>query len=134
MRSVSLTNLASTALFHICQSGSGVTADDCGTALTLASNAAVVVWSAGANAGTGGTSVHEAQNPNPNGGSADRVFVTRGPSTAEGHEFDDILVWVPSTTLIARLVASGQFTAPALTAAARAPASSPTGAGHAVTQ
>jgi type II secretory pathway pseudopilin PulG len=134
MRSVPLTNLASTALFHICQSGSGVTADDCGTALTLASNAAVVVWSVGANASAGGASVHEAQNPNPNGGSADRAFVTRGPSTAEGHEFDDILVWVPTTTLIARLVSSGQFTAPALTATTRAPVPSVTGAANAVTQ
>ena len=33
------------------------------------------------NGATGGTSAHEAQNPNPNGGSADSVFVSRGPPT-----------------------------------------------------
>ena len=57
--------------------------------MTLASNAAVVVWSVGANGATGGTSVHEAQNPNPNGGSADRIFVSRGTSNVPGHEFDE---------------------------------------------
>jgi type II secretory pathway pseudopilin PulG len=121
MRSVPLASLASTPLFHICQSGSGPTEYDCGGAVTLSSNAAIVVWSVGANAANGGTSVHEAQNPNPNGGSADRVFVSREPSTAEGHEFDDLVAWIPVTTLIARLVAAGQFTPPLAVAAARAP-------------
>ncbi|HYC44776.1 MAG TPA: hypothetical protein VED01_04750 [Burkholderiales bacterium] len=110
LRSVSLSSLASSPLFHVCQSGSGTTAQDCGTAVTLASNAAVVVWSVGANATAGGTSVHESQNPNPNGGSADRVFVSRGPSNAAGHEFDDLVSWIPATTLVAKLVSTGQFT------------------------
>ena len=80
MRGAPLAAFGSAALFHICQSGHSATPNDCGGATTLASNAAVVVWSVGANAATGGTSVHEAQNPNPNGGSADRVFVSRGAS------------------------------------------------------
>jgi hypothetical protein len=58
---------------------------------------------------TGGTSVHEAQNPNPNGGSADRVFVSRGPSSVAGHEFDDLVTWIPVPTLLNRLVIAGQF-------------------------
>ena len=121
MRSAPLASLASTPLFHVCQSGNGPSANDCGSAVTLSSNAAVVVWSVGANAATGGTNVHEAQNPNPNGGSADRVFVSREPSTAADHEFDDLVAWIPATTLIARLVAAGQFAPPLAVAGVRAP-------------
>ena len=117
MRGLPLASLASTPLFHVCQSGSGATANDCGSAVVLSSNAAVVVWSVGPNAASGGTSVHEAQNPNPNGGNADRVFVSRGPSTADGHEFDDIVAWIPATALIARLISAGQFTPPIAIAA-----------------
>ncbi len=116
MRSVSLASLGATPLLFICQSGSGTNANDCGTAVTLASNAAVVIWSVGANAATGGLSVHEAQNPNPNGGTADRVFVSRTVSTVPGHEFDDILTWIPVTSLLSRLVLAGQFTPAAQTA------------------
>ncbi|HET7158222.1 MAG TPA: prepilin-type N-terminal cleavage/methylation domain-containing protein [Burkholderiales bacterium] len=110
MRSVAMGSLAVTPLFHICQSGDGVSANDCGTAVTLANNAAVVVWSVGPNAASGGLSVHEAQNPNPNGGSVDRVFVNRGVSAVAGHEFDDLVTWIPVTVLLSRLVATGQFT------------------------
>jgi type II secretory pathway pseudopilin PulG len=110
MRSVPLASLGAAALIYICQSGSGATANDCGTSITLASNAAVVVWSVGANAASGGASVHEAQNPNPNGGSPDRVFVSRGPSNVVGSEFDDLVSWIPVTSLVSRLVLAGQFT------------------------
>jgi type II secretory pathway pseudopilin PulG len=116
LRSAPLTSFGSTPLFHICQSGNGATASDCGTAVTLASNAVAVVWSVGPNGAKGGSSVHEAQNPNPNGGSADFVFVSRGHSNVTGHEFDDLMTWIPATTLMGRLVAAGQFTPAAQTA------------------
>lgn len=122
MRSLPMASLAATPLLFICQSGSGASANDCGTAVTLASNAAVVVWSVGPNSATGGTSVHEAQNPNPNGGSADRVFVSRTVSTVAGHEFDDIVTWIPATVLLSRLVLAGQFTPAAQSAASPPPA------------
>jgi type II secretory pathway pseudopilin PulG len=110
MRSVPITSFGTTRLLHVCQSGSGAASSDCGTAVTLASNAAAVVWSTGANAATGGTSVHEAQNPNSNGGSADAVFVSRGRSDVAPYEFDDLLTWIPATMLLSRLIAAGQFT------------------------
>ena len=116
MRSVPLASLGAGSHLFICQSGSGNAANDCGSAVTLASNAVVVVWSVGPNAGVGGASVHEAQNPNPRGGSADRVFVSRTPSAVAGHEFDDIVTWVPMTALLGRLVAAGQITPIAQTA------------------
>jgi type II secretory pathway pseudopilin PulG len=117
LRTAPIATFAVAPLLHICQSGNGITPDDCGSAVTLASNAAVVVWSVGANAATGGKSVHEAQNPNPNGGSTDRVFVSRGVSNVAGHEFDDLLTWMPATALLSRLVAMGQVTPAAQTAA-----------------
>src|SRR5690349_4292752 len=118
LRSIPITALAITSFFHVCQSGSGVNpGNDCGTAITLASNAAVVVWSSGANAASGGTSVHEAENPNQNGGSADRIFVSRLHSDVPGHEFDDLVAWIPATALLSRLIMAGQFTPAAQTVA-----------------
>ena len=97
-------------LFFICASGTGVNPGiDCGTAGTLTSRAVAVVWSVGGNASTGGASVHEAQNPNPNGGTADRIFVSRPRSVIPGAEFDDALIWLPAHVLVNRLVAAGQL-------------------------
>jgi hypothetical protein len=110
MRNVPMASLAATPLLYICQSGNGAAASDCGTAVTLVSNAAVVLWSVGPNGATGGTSAHEAQNPNPNGGSADRVFVSRTLSNVPGNEFDDIVTWIPVTSLVSRMILAGQFT------------------------
>jgi type II secretory pathway pseudopilin PulG len=118
LRSIPIASLGATPMLYVCESGLGVNpGTDCGSAVTLASNAAVVLWSAGANAATGGTSVHELQNPNPNGGSADRIFVSRSRSTGSGNEFDDLLTWVPVTALLSRLLVAGQFTPAAQSAA-----------------
>ncbi len=116
LRSVPLATYGAMPLLYVCQSGNGVSAVDCGTAVTLASNAVAIVWSVGANGNSGGTSVHEAQNPNPNGGSADAVFVSRDLSKVAGNEFDDLVAWIPVTTLVSRLLASGQITPVAQTA------------------
>lgn len=97
------------SLFHVCDSGSGNSAGaSCGKAVTLASSAPAIIWSSGANAATGGVSLHEAQNPNANGGSADRLFVSRARSNAAGAEFDDIVSWIPMSVLLHRLLAAGQ--------------------------
>jgi type II secretory pathway pseudopilin PulG len=116
-RSVPMMAIAATPLLHVCESGVGVNpGTDCGTAVTLASNAVVVVWSTGANAATGGASMHEAENPNSNGGSVDRIFVSRVRSTVPGNEFDDMLTWVAAPALLSRLVVAGQFTPAAYSA------------------
>jgi prepilin-type N-terminal cleavage/methylation domain-containing protein len=100
----------SLSLFHVCDSGSGVSPGaGCGKVLTLVSSAPVVIWSSGSNGATGGASVHEAQNPNANGGSADRLFVSRVRSTAPGAEFDDQVAWIPMSILLHRLLAAGQL-------------------------
>ena len=98
-------------LLFVCSSGSGVNAGvDCGSGGTLTSRAVVVIWSVGGNAVSGGgASLDEAENPNPNGGSADRIFVSKARTVAVGAEFDDLLYWIPTTVLVNRLLAYGQL-------------------------
>lgn len=101
---------SSLSLFHVCSSGTGVVqGKSCGSALTIVSTTPVVIWSSGRNAAIGGRSPDEAQNPNVNGGSADRIFVMTVRSDARGTEFDDIVLWVPMPVLVARMVESGQL-------------------------
>jgi prepilin-type N-terminal cleavage/methylation domain-containing protein len=98
-------------LLYVCGSGVPVNAGvDCGLAgMTLTSRAVVVIWSVGGNALSGGGNADEAENPNPNGGSADRIFVSRARSVATGAEFDDLLYWIPTTLLVNRMIAYGQL-------------------------
>lgn len=110
MSAAGLTNLASAQFLYVCSSGVGVNAGtNCGTAVALSSNAVAVIYSVGANAATGGTSAHEAENPNPNGGSADRIFVSRDRGDAAGSEFDDLVTWIGTSPLFNRLIAAGQL-------------------------
>lgn len=112
LRTASIPNLAnnSLSLFHVCSSAAGVVAaTSCGSAVTLVSTTPVVVWSSGENAATGGASADEAQNPNPNGGSADRIFVSRLRGLPATGEFDDQITWIPMPMLISRMVAAGQL-------------------------
>ena len=97
-------------LLYVCGSGTGVVAGvNCGAAGTLTSRAVVVIWSVGGNAVSGGTSADEAENPNPNGGTPDRIFVSRAKMVAAGAEFDDLLYWIPTTVLVNRMLAYGQL-------------------------
>jgi hypothetical protein len=82
----------------------------CGTAVTLTDSTPVVVWSPGANAATtGGASADEMQNPNPsaNGGSLDKIFVSRTRIDVPGSEFDDVVTWVSVGNLVGRMVLGG---------------------------
>jgi prepilin-type N-terminal cleavage/methylation domain-containing protein len=109
MRSATPGSMVAADMFFVCSTGAGVNAGtNCGSAVTLTRNAPVVIWSAGANAATGGTGTDEAQNPNPNGGTADRIFVSRpSTSTGSGGEFDDIVTWISVGNLISRMVLAG---------------------------
>ena len=120
MKNAGMANITGANLLYVCSSGTGVVAGtNCGpqppvppNAVLLTSNAPVVIWSVGPNAATGGgASVHEAQNPNPNGGSLDRIFVsrTKADAGAAGGEFDDIVTWIGTPTLFNRLIAAGQL-------------------------
>ena len=112
MRAAGIANLSDPALslFHVCESARGVSAaTSCGSAGTLASTAPIIIWSSGPNAAVGGASPDEAQNPNPNGGSPDRIFVSRPRSTVVGNEFDDLVTWIPMPLLVGRMVTAGQL-------------------------
>lgn len=110
MSSVGLSSLAAAQFLYVCNSGTGVTAGaNCGTAVTLASNAMAVLYSVGPNAASGGTGTDEAENPNPNGGSADRIFVSRDWGSGTGAEFDDIVTWIGTSPLFNRMIAAGQL-------------------------
>lgn len=110
MSSAGLTNLAAAQFLYVCNSGTGVVAGtNCGTAVTLSSSAMAVIYSVGPNAATGGTSAHEAENSNPNGGSADRIFVSRDWSAVAGAEFDDMVTWIGASPLFNRMIAAGQL-------------------------
>jgi type II secretory pathway pseudopilin PulG len=116
MRSAGMAAIAGMSLLHVCASSIGVNGStNCGTAQTLTSNAPVVIWSVGSNQhpspGINPPNADEAQNPNPNGGSNDRIFVSRARSGAgaPGGSFDDIVVWIAPTILFSRLIAAGQL-------------------------
>jgi type II secretory pathway pseudopilin PulG len=111
MRNAGIAELSNPALslFQVCAAASGTGAASCAGAGTLVSTTPAVLWSSGANATMGGTSADEGQNPNDNGGSADRIFVARVRSNVAGREFDDIVTWIPMPILIARMVSAGQL-------------------------
>jgi prepilin-type N-terminal cleavage/methylation domain-containing protein len=118
MRDATPAQLATADLLVVCSSGTGAVAATpaCGgAAVTLTRNAPAVLWSNGANAATGGTSVDEAQNPHSNGsaspayGSADRIFVSRTSGDTVGAEFDDIVTWLSIGNLVSRMVLGGQL-------------------------
>ncbi len=113
MRSASMAWVTSAELLHVCASGSGVLAGThCSatgdTINTYTNNSPVVIWSVGANAATGGTSIDEAQNPNPNNSSSqDRIFVSHTRSSTP--EFDDIVTWMSAGRIVNRMIVSGQL-------------------------
>lgn len=111
MRAAGMANISGTALLYVCGSGTGVVAgSNCGTATTLTSNAIAVIWSVGPNAATtGGVSTDEAENPNPSGGSLDRIFVSKIRSGGTAGEFDDIVTWLGPATVFNRLIQAGQL-------------------------
>ena len=106
MVAATISNLGQGDYLYICASASGVTANDCGTTASnrITSTAVAVIWSLGPNAATGGTSLNEAENLD-----SDRIFVSRVRSDITGSVFDDMVTWIPVTTLISRQISAGQL-------------------------
>jgi prepilin-type N-terminal cleavage/methylation domain-containing protein len=87
------------------------TVTSCGTAITLISDAAAIIYSVGKNAATGGTGTDELANPNPFSTDNDQQFISR-ESTASGAtngEFDDTLLWISPYELYGALVSAEQL-------------------------
>ena len=110
MRAATMANLSSAANFlYVCASAAGNTINSCGISTALTSRAPAVIYSVGGNAATGGAGADETANPNPNGGSADLLFVSHPKSGAVGNEFDDIVTWMSLNILFNRMIAAGQL-------------------------
>lgn len=115
MKLAGMNALSLAELLFICSSGIGITSSppSCAANATLSKNAPAVIYSVGKNAAEpiGGTGTDEAQNPNPNGGSANRFFVshTKSEGAAPGGEFDDVVTWLSTSVLFNRMVAAGRL-------------------------
>jgi prepilin-type N-terminal cleavage/methylation domain-containing protein len=110
---------------HVCESSTGITATDCGTAKDLTGSTTVkwapaVIYSLGLNWATGGNLTppsptppytDEAANPNPNSANNDQVFVShvRSGSSNPNGEFDDIVTWLSKNVLYSRMVSAEQL-------------------------
>jgi hypothetical protein len=97
---------------HVCRSAAPVVPPgvSCGPPdNVLTTQAAVVIWSVGPNAELTGGAGDEGENPNPRGGSEDRIFVSRPRSAGTANEFDDMVVWIPLPVIVNRLVAVGHL-------------------------
>ncbi|MBI2311785.1 MAG: prepilin-type cleavage/methylation domain-containing protein [Betaproteobacteria bacterium] len=97
---------------YVCASGNGINpGTNCGSAVSLTTQAPLVIYSIGKNGPTGGTGTDEGANPNPNGGTADRVYVSHEQTVASAPngEFDDIVTWISANILYSRMVAAGKL-------------------------
>lgn len=96
---------------RICSAAANVTNEgtanaDCSAGNALATDVAVVIYSLGKNAGSGGATGDENHNPNPLSTiAADRVFV-RG---AVSGGFDDQILWISRSMLQGRMIAAGRL-------------------------
>ncbi len=101
MKTVTLSNLSPD--IYVCASSSGITTTGCGTAVTVASKVAAVIYSIGKKGA--GSGADEVQNRSGN-----VVFVSHDPSDPNGsNEFDDIVTWISPYTLYSRMISAGQL-------------------------
>ena len=110
MKNATISSLAGTSLLYVCSSATNITTTACGPSpvITLTSDASAVIFSLGKNGGTTAAGIDETANSIA---SNDKMFVSHDPAPvgATNGEFDDILVWIPSVTLINRMVTAGQL-------------------------
>lgn len=107
MRNATMENIANANLLNICESATGITGSDCGTAVNrLTSKAPALVFSTGKNGGYGGTGADEAANLDGN-----RIFVSHqpAPDTSANGEFDDLFIWLSPSILFNRMVMAGKL-------------------------
>lgn len=115
-----IVNAAANPFIYICAAAPAAGAapfQNCGGAGNqLTNSVAFVIYSVGKNSAlpTSGIGADEIINSNPNSPNAnndDVVFVSHPPTPlgAANGEFDDILLWVPTSTLVSKLVSAGQL-------------------------
>lgn len=80
-----------------------------GCAVPLASNAVAVIWSTGKNTTSGGTSVDESENPNPQTGANPDPTLNCFVSHAPTPDFDDQVIWLSPNILYNRMISAGRL-------------------------
>lgn len=103
MKAATLFSLASSTLnpLYVCESSSGITTTDCGTAITLTDKAPALIFSLGQNGAIiPPTGADEIKNTDDN-----KVFVSHGFTPT----FDDLVVWISPNILINRMVSAGKL-------------------------
>lgn len=110
MRTATMAGIAGrTPLLSVCNTATGITATGTANATcanpasTLTTRAAAVIYSLGSNAPRNGVSADELANLNDDAAFVSHVRVDPGGA---GGEFDDLLTWIPITTLFNRMVAA----------------------------
>lgn len=108
IRAVTFAQLAAGPYLRICNSGTGITSTNCGTAQELNEGRSLfLVYSLGKNAQeilSGGVTPSTDEAANLNG---DLVFVSHDQVAAAGSVFDDQLEWVSVYQFLDKLVSSG---------------------------
>ena len=101
METLSTNPPTSRKLLYVCNSATGITANDCGTANTLTDSAIAVVFSTGKNGGSAAAS-DEAKNTDN-----DLVFVSITPNA--GASFDDVVTWLSPNILYNRMISASRL-------------------------
>ncbi|MEO8100946.1 MAG: prepilin-type N-terminal cleavage/methylation domain-containing protein [Betaproteobacteria bacterium] len=106
LATLSVLGAASSNYLYICNSGTGVTATTCGggTANTLTTKAPILLMSLAQNAPAGATGADESKNTDGN-----KVFVSHTPVKGGTNEFDDIVTWIPITTILKKMLDAGKL-------------------------
>lgn len=109
IRSATLSELAATSkkkLLAVCSSTIGINGVNCGSTNKLTDSALAVIFSLGRHSSTAGIGTDEAENLD-----GDALFISHPPSASEseGGEFDDIVTWISTNTLLNRMVSAGRL-------------------------
>ena len=117
MRDVTMAALAPDLV--VCQTSTGASASACASGpLTVASAAPLIIYSLGKDWSQSPSADQQENLGATLGGGAsgasypvatNSVFVSRGRSLSSGNEFDDVVAWLSTATLLGRLVDGGQL-------------------------
>lgn len=105
IKAATMSSIASASLLYVCASATGTTTT-CGTAITLTSQAPVVILSTGKNGAAGSSGLDESHNTDN-----DSLFISHdiAPAGAVNGEFDDIVTWLSTGGLLNRMLTAGQL-------------------------
>lgn len=105
IKNAGISNLSPDLL--VCSTATGISGTSCnGSGLTATPGVPIVIFSTGKNGAQGSAGVDEAANLDAN-----RTFVSHTPSAsgAPNGEYDDLMTWISTNTLLNRMVSAGKL-------------------------